>query len=215
MSPDPQTPAVLGAIVLSAGESSRMGGKPKALLQVGGQPLLVRLLRQLDAAGFASLAVVTGAHDSEIAAALAQAGGERPLPNFLRVTNSKWKQGVGTSVRAGVDALTAANPRLDGVLVTPVDLPCTQDQDWERLRVVFLDSKRTVAVAHGNQRIPGTPVLFTTSDALAMAATLHEGGAKAWLAENEGRIEVLEGPRLTWDADTPEALRALLPERSG
>jgi molybdenum cofactor cytidylyltransferase len=41
----------LSAVVLAAGAASRMGHRPKCLLELDGVPLIVRLLRALREAG--------------------------------------------------------------------------------------------------------------------------------------------------------------------
>jgi CTP:molybdopterin cytidylyltransferase MocA len=205
---DPTTRPVLAAVLLAAGASARMGGQPKALLQVAGETLVVRLARQLCEAGFATVHVVVGAHAVAIQEAVARSG--TPLARALTwVENPDWESGVGGSLRCGLArALVSGTPA--GVLVAPVDLPVTRAEDWELLRVRTLSVGRTTAVAHGTSGEPGAPVLFALADAREVLETLGLQGAQPWLRANRARIEVLDCPRLSWDADTPEALANLL-----
>jgi choline kinase len=80
------TPA---AIILAAGVGKRFGGelanRPKALLEVGGETLIARLVRQLRAAGVARIAVVVGWGGDAIADAMATSGVEIVRnPDFRR-----------------------------------------------------------------------------------------------------------------------------------
>ncbi|MFW6057757.1 MAG: nucleotidyltransferase family protein, partial [Persicimonas sp.] len=72
------------AIILAAGESSRMG-RPKALLEWRGQTLLARLLDITRQAGLAPL-VVLGAHAERLRAHVGDAE---------VVFNEAWREGMG------------------------------------------------------------------------------------------------------------------------
>ena len=52
----------VGAVLLAAGAGSRLGGRPKALLELGGVPLVLRQLIALSGAGVDEVAVVLGHH---------------------------------------------------------------------------------------------------------------------------------------------------------
>jgi choline kinase len=56
------------AIILAAGRGTRMGdGRPKPLVEVGGVPLIVRVLRILETLGVWEVAVVLGHRSQEVA----------------------------------------------------------------------------------------------------------------------------------------------------
>ena len=57
---------LVGAVLLAAGSASRMGHRPKALLQLGGVPLVRRQLIALSGAGVDELVVVLGHHAERI-----------------------------------------------------------------------------------------------------------------------------------------------------
>ena len=56
-----EQPVTLAAIILSGGESSRMG-KPKALLDFGGKPAIARIIETARKAGISKILVVVGKH---------------------------------------------------------------------------------------------------------------------------------------------------------
>ena len=58
----------VGAVLLAAGAGSRLGHRPKSLLELGGVPLIVRQLVALSGAGVDELVVVLGHHAEAISA---------------------------------------------------------------------------------------------------------------------------------------------------
>ena len=56
----------IGAVLLAAGAGRRMGGRPKALLELGGVPLVLRQLIALSDAGVDELVIVLGHHAQHI-----------------------------------------------------------------------------------------------------------------------------------------------------
>lgn len=111
--------AVVGAVILAAGASTRMG-QPKALLSLLGQPLLARVVATAQAAGVGPIVVaVAPPHGDEIRAALL------PLPGLRWAWNPAPELGMLSSVQAALPALSC-EPRLRGVLVWPVDIPLVE-----------------------------------------------------------------------------------------
>ncbi|HZR84981.1 MAG TPA: phosphocholine cytidylyltransferase family protein [Candidatus Binatia bacterium] len=106
------------AIILAAGVGKRFGGelgdRPKALLEVGGETLVGRILRQLRAAGVERIAVVVGWGGDAIAEHLADAGVEI-------VRNPDFRRGA-------ILSLWCARHLLDGdVLVMDADVFCPDE----------------------------------------------------------------------------------------
>lgn len=102
------------AIILAAGVGKRFGAeladRPKALLEVGGETLIARLVRQLRLAGVDRIAVVVGWGGDAIAQALA---GE---PGVEIVTNPDFRRGA-------ILSLWCARSLLDGpALVMDADV---------------------------------------------------------------------------------------------
>lgn len=110
------------AIILAAGASTRLGGRPKALLSIAGEPAVVRLVRISREEGFLPR-VVVGRHTLEIRASL------REAHPFI-VENAEWARGRTGSVQQGLAEVDPATP----VLVWPVDHPFVQAKTLRRLR---------------------------------------------------------------------------------
>jgi len=115
--------SAIGVVLLAAGGSGRMG-TPKQLLEFGGKPL-VRHSAEVALAAFESLIAVVGASAAEVEAALAG------LPVQV-VHNARWKDGVGTSIQAGVQR--AAELGLEGVVLLPADQPLVTADHLRALR---------------------------------------------------------------------------------
>src|SRR2546425_12266704 len=84
---------MLAAVILSGGESSRMGS-PKALLPYQGRPFLEHLLEITKHPKIGVRRVVLGAHAQAIARAI-------PLEADEIVINTEWEKGQLSSVQAG------------------------------------------------------------------------------------------------------------------
>ena len=90
----------LHAIVLAAGASTRFGS-PKQLVRVAGRPLLhTAIARAADVAGSA-VTVVLGAHAAELTPLLTHT-------QALVVINREWREGMASSIRAGVSRLPSS-----------------------------------------------------------------------------------------------------------
>ena len=90
MGPEVTTSASLGAILLAAGSSQRLG-QSKQLVEIDGQSLVVRQAGMLAGLGFAKVVVVTGAKQSEVTNLVEE------LPVSC-VHNPEWAQGMGRSL---------------------------------------------------------------------------------------------------------------------
>jgi CTP:molybdopterin cytidylyltransferase MocA len=174
-------------------------GRPKALVELAGQPLLRRALDVLRAGGCTPLLVVLGA-EAEQAAAL--------VPDDTRIVVAPdWAEGMGASLRAGLAALDEL-PEVSSVLVHLVDLPGVGAPVIARLASAE-DAPEVLARA-AYQGQPGHPVLLGREhwDGVR-ASAVGDAGARGYLAGHPALRLVecgdLADPR---DVDTPAALRA-------
>lgn len=177
-------------------------GRPKALVELDGEPLVVRALRTLAEGGAAPVVVVLGARADEVRAV---------LPEGVRAVEAPdWADGMGASLRAGLAALEGAGPEgtgVDAAVVHLVDLPGVTAGAVARL--VAVGGRDVLArAAYGGR--PGHPVLLGRAHwAGVRAAAVGDAGARGYLA---GRADValVECGDLAGadDVDTPEQLAA-------
>ncbi|HTR71574.1 MAG TPA: nucleotidyltransferase family protein [Mycobacteriales bacterium] len=160
----------LTAVVLAAGAGRRFGG-PKALVRFRGRPLLDRAVALADAAGCEECLVVLGADAESIAArANVRAASVVVAPD--------WADGMGASLRVGLDEAVRRGPR--DVVVLLVDQPLIGPDAVIRLRRA-LDGGAAVAVASydGQAR---NPVAFSASVLADVARAVGgDRGARDWL----------------------------------
>jgi molybdenum cofactor cytidylyltransferase len=104
---------MVGAVLLAAGSASRMGHRPKSLLELGGVSLIRRQLIALSGAGVDEVVVVLGHYADRIEEAV------KEFPVTL-VRNLDPDAGQVSSLRLGLQSLSV---KLDAVLVALADQP--------------------------------------------------------------------------------------------
>ena len=103
-------------LILAAGESSRFGGL-KQLAPVDGEPLLARIVHAALASGLARTIVVLGCGAERIRREL---GGILDHPALSVVTNTDYRAGMATSVRAGMAQVDSS---FDSAMIILGDFP--------------------------------------------------------------------------------------------
>lgn len=197
---------VVGAVLLAAGAGSRLGGRPKALLELGGVPLIRRQLIALSGAGVDELVVVLGHHASAIEAAV------QDFPVTL-ARNPSPDDGQASSVRCGLRALGG---RLDAVIVALADQPLVHAQDVTDLIGAY---KRRGAASMVVPRIdgePGNPVIFDASLKDEWLAGEADAACRRWREAHPERVHWFEttNTRYRTDIDTAEDM-ARFTQRTG
>ncbi|MFC5995416.1 NTP transferase domain-containing protein [Pseudonocardia hispaniensis] len=187
-------------LLLAAGAGRRMG-RPKALIEFEDEPFVRRALRVLGDGGAAPLLVVLGAAADEVRALLP--------PGVLAVQARDWADGMGASLRAGLDALAALDPVPEAALVHLVDLPGVTSGAIARLAVAATGPEALLRAAY--QGRPGHPVLIGRRHWGAVCeAAVGDAGARGYLADHPG-LRLVECGDLAEpdDVDTPEQLARL------
>ena len=158
-------------LLLAAGAGTRMG-RPKALVD----GWLTRAVDSLESAGCHGVTVVLGAGADEASALLADAGVE-----VRQVVAADWADGMGASLRAGLESLDDGPDGPDAVIVTLVDLP---DVGAEVVRRVLADPVDTATLRRAAyDGTPGHPVLIGRDHWAGVAAAASgDRGARDYLA---------------------------------
>lgn len=188
----------VAGLLLAAGGGRRLGGRPKALLEHRGRPLVEHAVGVLRAAGCTRVHVVLGAR--------ADAVRERArLDGCVLVENPEWECGMGSSLRAGLGSLAGTGAR--AALVSLVDQPGIGPRAVARVRAAYQDDTSLVSAAYDGVR--GHPVLFGAAHWTAIAATATgDRGARAYLKEHEAAITLVECGDVAepYDIDTEDDL---------
>ncbi len=189
-------------IVLAAGAATRMGS-PKQTLPWHGESLVRRAARcAADAASPAPAVVVTGAHAHAVAAEL---NGLSMLQTF----HPDWADGMASSIRAGLTALSGVAPGdWPAVVIMTCDQPFV---DTGLLRALMVHWERTAAavVATGYAGTAGVPALFSRTLFGELQALQGKGGAKTVIARHASAADVIDFAPAAIDVDSPADYAAL------
>ncbi|WP_326680458.1 nucleotidyltransferase family protein [Streptomyces sp. NBC_01237] len=200
MAPTDENPVVAG-VLLAAGGGRRLGGRPKALLEHRGRPLVEHAVRALRNGGCGPLYVVLGAAADEVRA-------RADLTGCVVTVNPEWEAGMGTSLRAGLASLSGTGA--DAALVLLVDQPGIGAEAVARVRSAYRSRAGLAAASYAGER--GHPVLFGAARwADVAAAAVGDRGARTYLRTHRDAITLVECSDVAqaYDIDTVEDLTRL------
>jgi molybdenum cofactor cytidylyltransferase len=192
----------VGAVLLAAGSGSRMGNRPKCLLELGGVPLIRRQLIALSGAGVDELVVVLGHYAERIELAV------QDFPVTL-VRNLDPDAGQVSSLRLGLQALS---PKIDTVLVALADQPLINSQDINDLIGAYKKRPEGAQVVQPTvDGQPGNPVMFSSDVRDQILAGEARIGCKQWQSAHPEAVHrwVSTNQRYRTDVDSPEDIEAL------
>ncbi|MDP4608787.1 MAG: nucleotidyltransferase family protein [Burkholderiaceae bacterium] len=192
----------VGAVLLAAGSGSRMGLRPKSLLELGGVPLIRRQLIALSGAGVDEVVVVLGHYAERIEEAV------RDFPVTL-VRNASPDDGQISSLRLGLQALS---PKLDAAVVVLADQPLINSQDINELIGAYKKRPQGTQVVQPTvDGLPGNPVMFTSEVRDQILAGQANVGCKQWQAQHPEQVHqwVTAVTRYRTDVDTLDDIEAL------
>jgi molybdenum cofactor cytidylyltransferase len=187
------------AVVLSAGESSRMG-RPKALLPIDGQTFIEKIVGALKESSVAKVIVVLGHNADEMRRHI------QHLPIEILV-NPDYKLGQLSSLQVAVRSLEK-EADCDGMLVHLVDHPYVNTQLLKSMIKLCEETAKLIIVPRYNGK-RGHPVIFSRKLFKELLAAPMDQGAKAVVdAHRADTLEIdTEDEGITLDIDTPELYR--------
>lgn len=191
----------VGAVLLAAGEGSRMGGVPKCLMSLAGVPLINRHLIAMSGAGIDEVVVVTGYYHEQIEPAV------EAFPVTI-VRNPAPEQGQQSSVRLGLEALGS---KFDIVIVALADQPLVGNAELTELIGAFKKRAPGTSIVYPEvQGQRGNPVLFSGE----LVGEMLEGGqavaCRKYIDSHPQQVQVYEtdNDRFIIDLDSPEDIAA-------
>jgi nicotine blue oxidoreductase len=169
--------------LLAAGEGSRFG-QPKALVELNGQTLAERGVGLLRTGGADPILVVTGAVPLE-------------LDRTLTVDNPQWRTGMGSSLRAALQALSEAGrgpemgTDIGAVVVALADQPLVGAEAVARLIAAYRGGASVAVAAYDGQ--PRNPVLLAREHWPEVIATATgDQGARTFLRTRPELVTLVE-----------------------
>jgi molybdenum cofactor cytidylyltransferase len=191
---------MIAAIVLSAGESSRMGS-PKALLGIDGETFIEAIVSSLKETRVGKILVVLGHNAEQL----------RPKVESLGVTvvvNPDYKKGQLSSLIAGVRSLETGTAGVEAILIHLVDHPCVNPSVVNEMIDRFYASKKLIIIpTYKGKR--GHPVLLSNRLFPELLSAPVDQGAKVVVRGHpEDTLELAtEDEGVIIDIDTPEEYR--------
>ena len=167
----------VAGVLLAAGEGSRFG-QPKAIVELNGQTLAEHGVGLLRAGGADPILVVTGAAPVE-------------LDGTHTVYNPAWRTGMGSSLRAALQALIDTSTDVGAVVVALADQPLVGAEAVARLIAAYRDGA-TVAVA-GYDGQARNPVLLAREHwAEVIATATGDQAARTFLRTRPDLVTLVE-----------------------
>lgn len=191
----------IGAIILAAGVSQRMGS-PKQMLTFNGNSLLRHAVQTALGSRCRPVVVVLGAHAETLQREISD------LP-VTSIENHLWAEGMGASIRTGIAALEGVSEHLTGTVLMLCDQPFVTSQTLDQLISVY-EASPSLAVASEYAGSLGAPALFSQELFAELSALKGPEGAKQILKRHEPDVIRLSVPEAVWDVDTPADYERLI-----
>ncbi len=182
------------AIILAAGESTRMGS-PKALLQIQGKTFLEHLVATLRNAGLHEISVVLGHDPDKIIAQL-------PKLDVRFIINENYQKGQLSSIQA---AIKSVPQDCDAIMICPIDRPLIPPELIKKLIEAYSKSKPPIVIPIFDAK-RGHPIIFSSSLFPEVLRAPYDIGARAvvWAHHNEVVEVQTDEEGILLNIDTPE-----------
>jgi molybdenum cofactor cytidylyltransferase len=191
---------MIAAIVLAAGQSSRMGAH-KLLLPLGDSAVIAHVADAALASRLRPVVVVLGHGADDVRQAL-------PLRDVHLVANPHFAEGLSTSLRAGLDALPVS---VTGVVIALGDQPGVTPTHFDALAAHAAETGALIIVStYAGRR--GNPVYFARTLFDELRAVAGDNGGREIIARHPELVRTLPVADTGTgdDLDTPDDYKRLL-----
>ncbi|HEV2137422.1 MAG TPA: nucleotidyltransferase family protein [Nitrososphaerales archaeon] len=191
---------MISAVVLAAGRSARFG-ELKQLLKVGKENLVETVVHGFLSSSADEVVVVLGFGADEILA-------NSKFGTARVVVNPDYEQGLGTSLKTGIEA---ANPEASAAIVALGDQPLLSVNTINAIIAKYSETHGPiVAPFYGRRR--GNPVLFDRVLFPELRRVVGDEGAKGLIRRMEESIVKVsvDDPGVVFDIDSESDYRRLL-----
>ena len=195
----------LAVLILAAGEGSRLGGHPKALLRKDGETLLKRFSIAIQSFNLVECIAVTGFHAEVIGSELAKINTTLNHP-VKSIRNLAPEKGQPSSIRLGLESLQS---EFDVLLVALSDQPEIGVKEVEALLEVFSQrntGEEIILPMVGGAR--GNPVLFSKS-AVLNVLKVPALVCRTYMDTHPEQLRIMDTQNRAFvmDVDTPEDIQ--------
>ena len=191
----------IGIIILAAGSSSRLG-HPKQLVEINGQPLLVKITESAIASGCAPVVVVLGAYFKKIKPVVEN------LPAHV-LNNKKWETGMGSTIAHGMDYILKNHPTLEAIILMVCDQYFLSEKIIDQLIIKWINTDNRIIAAKYGKTI-GVPALFSKELFFELNNLRGKIGAKKIIAKYHDQLATINFAEGVIDLDTAEDLSKII-----
>jgi molybdenum cofactor cytidylyltransferase len=195
---------VIAALVLAAGGSTRLG-RPKQLEPWGETTLLGHVLHMVESANFDEKFLVLGAQTDTVLET-------HDLDGWTVVENPEWEEGLASSLRAGLDAVTRLS-RADLAAIFLGDQPEVDLEVVDRLIRTARKTKRQAVVPKYRYTLANPVIVTRPLWPRLMSLDGDEGAMRLLHAHPEWVEEVWFEQRPPRDVDTERDIGDLRPRQ--
>jgi molybdenum cofactor cytidylyltransferase len=188
-------------IILAAGNSSRFSGT-KQLLHFNNKTLLQHVIDEAIDSSAEPIIIITGANADEIEKEIKQ-------ENVQVIRNENWKEGMASSIVAGVKKAITLNNDIEKLIITVSDQPFVSSALFTQLYQTQEKNVQHIVACSYADTI-GTPVLFTQNYFDALMSLQGDEGAKKILKANSNDVATVDFPQGAIDIDTQKDYDNLL-----
>jgi molybdenum cofactor cytidylyltransferase len=171
-----------GIIILAAGNSSRLG-KPKQLLDFQGSTLLEKTIQAAERTSFAPIVLVLGAYTDEILPTIKEL-------NINYVINDNWRDGMSSSIKAGLKKMIGLEPAIENVMITVADQPFITAEIFNLLTKEQTNSGKHIIASSYAETI-GTPALFNKQYFDELISLVGRSGAKQLITKYNNDVATI------------------------
>jgi molybdenum cofactor cytidylyltransferase len=177
---------MISGVILAAGKSTRLG-RPKQLLELGEEPVLLHTVRNAMSSHLDQVVLVLGDHAAEISDAIGEQGQSLAI-------NPDYELGQSTSLKLG---LSTIDPESEAVLFLLGDQPQVSADIINSVIAQFRKAGgRIVMPSYRGTR--SNPVLFSRELFPALAQVMGDRGARSVVRAHFSEVRTVEV-----DADPP------------
>jgi len=193
----------IGAVILAAGESKRMGF-PKQLIEICGEKIIRIVVKKVLNVGFGDIVVVLGHMAGDIARYIDD------MIGIKIIVNPRYREGMSTSLIEGIKNLRRD---IEAFMVILGDQPFVSKETMEKIIETYYGMERKPLMVVPTYRgLRGNPVLISSRIAKDVMSLRGDIGARALMERYKAYISYIEtqDPGVILDIDTKEDLENAL-----
>ena len=182
----------IAAIIIAAGESSRLKGIIKQLIPWKKKPLILNVIHLAMENGLTPIYVILGANSEKIIPVI------NKLPIKI-IQNPDWKEGKGTSISLGIRSLPK---KTRATMIFVVDQPFLSSELIQMIKGSFNNDDAVDIIAPYVGEIQANPVLFSQSTFTDLCNLKNEKGGKDLFARFRVKKIQWTDKKILTDIDT-------------